>query len=335
MSSRLTKALAVVFLTLLIWTWAFLSQEKQTSFWGTLETAQTVGDEYWVHFSGNQSSFPIKLNLRGSPSKMADLERLYRAEQTAQRPQPLVFYYNPQVFGHTRSGVYTLDVQDLVRTSPTFQTLALTLVSCEPPRLDVRVEVLVQKALVVQCVDEAGLPLKAADVKPSQVTMYVRADYTGPALVTLSNQQIEAARRAPIRQKPYVNLAAGGPRRIAADEVEISLPATEQLNEYPFQPQQIGFIFSRNTQGKYRVQIENESDLRTVQIRATPEALEAYRRMRYPLLIEIRDEDATASEIPPREVIFNFPAEFVRRGQIEAAAPRTATIKLVPLQPTP
>jgi len=201
--------------------------------------------------------------------------------------------------------------------------------------MEVVVETLTEKQLVVQCLDEIGAPLKAANVTPGQVAMYVRPDYTGPAYIKLSSQQIEAARKNPIRQKPYVDLGPTGPRRIAAQEVRLSLPATEKLNEYPFQPQGIGFLFSRNTQGKYRVQLVNESDLRTIQIRATEAALEAYKKVRYPLLIEIRDEDATLTEIPPREVIFNFPPEFLRTGQIEAASPKMATLKLIALTPTP
>jgi hypothetical protein len=53
--------------------------------------------------------------------------------------------------------------------------------------------------------------------------------------------------------------------------------------------------------------------------------------MRYHLLIEIRDEDATLTEIPPREVIFNFPPEFVRNGQIAATSSHTASIRLIPI----
>lgn len=331
MPQKLTKFLAVAFLTLLIWAWAYLSLERQVAFWGTIEVAPATGLEYLVGFKGGETAYPIKLMFKGSPSKVAEMERRYRAAETDPQRERLVFYYNPQDFSHTQSNTYTLDLLEFIRSAPAYQAMALTLEACEPQRLEVRVEQLVEKQLMVQCLDENGTPLKAADVKPGQVPMYVRADYTGTAYITLSGQQIAAARKGAIVQRPYVNLGPTGPRRIANDEVRIALPAAEPLNEYPFQPQSIGFVFSRNTQGKFRVQIENESDLRTVQIRATEEALEAYRKMRYHLLIEIREEDAAMSEIPPREVIFNFPPEFVRRGQIEAALPKTALIKLLPL----
>lgn len=335
MSDTLKKFGAVVFLSLLIWAWAYLSLERQVSLWGSVELSPTAGPQYLVSFKGGETTFPVKLTFKGPPSQVTEIERRYRAAQVDPTHERLVYYYRPEDFEHTQSNTYTVDLLEFIKKSPAYQEMALTLEGCEPPQMEVQVEALTEKQLVVQCLDESGTPLKAADVTPGQVAMYVRPDYTGPAYIKLSSQQIAAARKSPIRQKPYVDLGPTGPRRTAAQEVRLSLPATEKLNEYPFQPQGIGFLFSRNTQGKYSVQLVNESDLRTIQIRATEAALEAYKKVRYPLLIEIRDEDAALPEIPPREVIFNFPPEFARNGQIEATVPKMATIKLVPLTPAP
>ena len=259
------------------------------------------------------------------------MERQCRAAQADSLHQALVYYYLPQDYGHTQTQTYTLDVLDFIRRSAAYREMALTLEACEPQRLEIAVEMLTEKQLVVQCIDETGTPLPAADIKPGQVPMYVRSDYIGPATVRLSSQQIAAARRSPIRQRPYVDLGLTGPRRYALEDVRISLPATEELNPYVFQPQSIGFVFSRNTQGRFRVQIENESDLRTVQFRATEAAYAAYQRMRHHLLIEIRDEDAALAEPFQREVMFNFPAEFIRDRQVEATSSHTAILRLVPV----
>lgn len=329
MSDRAKKLAAVVFLTLLIWAWAYLSLERQTSLQGGIELSPAAGPEYLVTFAGGAGSFPIKLTFKGPPSKISEIERQYHAAMIDPLLQPLVYYYLPLDYGHTQTSTYTLDLLELIRKSPVYREMALTLETCEPPRVEVNVEVLVEKQLVVQCIDENGAPLQAADIKPGQVPMYVRSDYTGPATIRLSGQQIAAARKSTIRQRPYVDLGPTGPRRFAPAEVRISLPAAQELNPYVFQPQSIGFVFSRNTQGRFRVQIENESDLRTVQLRATEAAYAAYQRMRHHLLIEIRDEDAGLAEIPPREVIFNFPPEFVRSGQIEATSSHTAIIRLI------
>jgi hypothetical protein len=337
MSDKIKKVVAVVFLTLLIWAWAYLSLEREVSLWGSIEVSPATGPELLATFKGGDSSFPIKLTFKGPPAKVSEIERLYRAALMDPKQERLVFYYLPQDFGHTQTDTYTLDLLEFIRTNPAYQEMALTLEACEPARLEVDVEALVKKQLPVQCLNESGTPLKAADIKPGQVAMYVQSAYTGPAYIQLSSQQIEAARKSPIRQRPYVSFGLTGPRRMSAEEVRISLPTTEELNEYPFQPQNIGFIFSRNSTipAKYRIQIENESDLRTIQIRATEEALNAYQKMRQHLLIEIRNDDANLTEIPAREVIFNFPEEFVRSGQIEATASKSATIKLVPLTPAP
>lgn len=331
-SDKTKKFAAVVFVTLLIWAWAYLSLERQVSLWGRVELSPAAGPEFLVTFQGDEDGLPVKLMFKGPPAKISEMERRYRAALMDPQHENLAYYYLPQDFGHAQGGTFTLDVLDFIRQSPTHREMALTLEACEPERIEVEVEVLVEKQLVVRCIDENGAPLPAADIRPGQVAMFVRPDYTGPATIQLSSQQVAAARRSPIRQRPYVDLGLTGPRRVANTDVRISLPATEQLNDYPFQPQNIGFVFGRNIQGRYRVQIENEGDLRTVQIRATEAALEAYRRMRYHLLIEVRDGDETLEEIPPREVIFNFPPEYVRQGQIEAASPKTAVIRLIPIE---
>jgi hypothetical protein len=331
MAEKVKKIAAVVFLTLLIWAWAYLSLERQVSMWGSIELSPAAGPGYLVAFKGGDTAFPVKLTFKGPPAQVTEMERRYRAALMDPKHERLVYYYMPQDYGHTQTNTYTIDLLEFIRKSPAYQEMALTLESCEPARVEVEVEVLVEKQLVVQCIDDTGAPLQAADIKPGQVPMYVRPAYAGPATIRLSGQQIAAARQSPIRQRPYVDLGPLGPRRTAPEEVRISLPATEQLSEHVFQPQGIGIVFSRNTLGRFRVQIENESDLRTIHFRATEAAYDAYRKMRYHLLIEIRDEDAALTEIPPREVIFNFPPEFIRTGQIEAVASKTAAIKLIPI----
>ncbi len=334
MSDKTKKILGVIFLTALIWAWAYLSLERQIPLWGTIELSPAAGPEFLVTFGdGASTSFPVKLTFKGPPAKVSEIERQYRAAIMDPLHDKLMYYYMPQEFGHTTTQTYTLDVMEFIRQSPAYREMGLTLEASEPMRLEVNVEVLTPRLLDVTCIDESGAPLPAAELQPGQVEMYVRPEYAGPAYVRLSSQQIAAARHSPIHQRPFVDFEPPGLRRTAAQEVRISLPATEQLNEYPFQPQSIGFIFSRNSTipGRYRIDIENESDLRTIHFRATEAAFEAYRRRRHHLLIEVREEDAALEEIPPREVIFNFPPEFVRNGHIEATSSRTAVIRLVPI----
>ena len=55
-----------------------------------------------------------------------------------------------------------------------------------------------------------------------------------------------------------------------------------------------------------------------ISIRATPEAKRLYEKMRYQVILEIDDSDKDAQSTEPlrRELIYNFPAEYVRRGEI-------------------
>ena len=67
---------------------------------------------------------------------------------------------------------------------------------------------------------------------------------------------------------------------------------------------------------------------------------QAYKNMRYPILIEIRDEDVLdlTKGIPPKEIIYNFPQEYVAKQAIELGDPRppkTAVIKLIPVAAAP
>jgi hypothetical protein len=147
----------------------------------------------------------------------------------------------------------------------------------------------------------------------------------------LTAQQAERARRLTVSEKPYVEISPGK-RHYAQNAVKISLPATEPLKEQVIQPK-IGYIISPTSLGKYKIELVNESDFKTIpNIRATDKAFEAYNKQRYHILVEIRDGDEALSEIPPRPVLYNFPPEFQKNGQIEAPnPPQQAQIKLTPL----
>jgi hypothetical protein len=147
----------------------------------------------------------------------------------------------------------------------------------------------------------------------------------------LTAQQIQRARRLKVEEKPYVEITPGK-RHYAQNAVRIALPATEPLKAQVTQPM-IGYIISPALLGKYKIELVNESELKTISnIRATDKAFDAYKKQRYQILIEIRNGDEALTEIPPRAVIYNFPTDFLKDGQIEAPnPPQQAQIKLTPL----
>ena len=149
-------------------------------------------------------------------------------------------------------------------------------------------------------------------------------------------------RLRPVRVRPYVEMGTQERRR-AQEEVSVTiLQETVELQERPFPtlepPRRIGYIFSDNMAGKYTVEMDPESvsQLRTIRLRATEDAWNAYRQRRYPILIEIRDEDVQNVDEPiTKDIIYNFPREYVAQKAIELggppAPPRTAIIRLIPV----
>ncbi|MCE5186023.1 MAG: hypothetical protein LLF76_07860 [Planctomycetaceae bacterium] len=337
MSGKLSKYLAVIFLTLLIWWWAFSLQLQPVSLTGTLEKLPTADPSLLVTFTGPSTNAPQRLivlralNFRGAPSKIAELRQRMRLPQNNPNRERLNFYYTPQ-----EPGTYVLDVPDYLQKTTKMAELALTLESCEPSQVTVNVERLEEKRLSVQVVDENGL-IRGANAEPAWVNVYVRPSYNEPAIVKLSAQQLQTARERPITVKPYVDMGVAGIVRDAEESVTVTLQSVQLLQSKPFQPQTIGFIISPELAGKYSIQLANEADLKSrVQLRVSEAAFAEYQKRAYHLLIEVRPGDERLPEIPPRPVIYNFPREYVAKGEIElveSTTEKTAVFKLVPVNP--
>jgi hypothetical protein len=339
MSDKLNKFLVVIFLTLLIWAWAYMKIQKPLSRSGSLEVSTSIDPGTLVMFSLNdgasyQTEIPLtSLNFKGTPSKVSDLSKRYELPPGHEDKERLDFYYDPG----ERTESYTLELLDYLQKSSKVQELALTLESCTPTQVDVKIEKLVEKELPVECVDKDGLELKGAYSDPSVVKIYVRKDYLPEsAIVVLSPQLIETAREEAVPVTPYVELGIAKVRRESQTSVQVKLRTEDRLKEFPFQPTSIGFLMSPEIAGNYKVELTNEIKLteRTL-FNATDKAMDAYKKMPFHILIEIRDGDELQPEIPPRPVIYNFPPEFVRSGEIELADElrKEAKIKIEPLNP--
>lgn len=325
MGDWIKKILGVIFLTLLIWAWAFLSLETSQPWVAVLRVAPVASSDYLITFGKGQEQIDkLQLTFKGAPTKISEMVQRYRNER-------MEFFYDPKEFGHERGGTFTMDLTDFIRRNPKVREYALTLESCMPDKMEVVVEKLVKKPLVVQCVDETGAIIKHETIEPSQIEIPVRQDFNGPALVMLTKPQMDRARKLPVEEKPYVEIVSGK-RQYAGEMVAITLPATEQLSTQPINPM-VGYIISPTMLAQYKVELINESDFKTIRdIRGTEKAFEAYKKQRFQILIEVRDGDAALPEIPPRPVIYNFPPEFVKSGQIEAPATLLpGRIRLVPL----
>jgi hypothetical protein len=92
-------------------------------------------------------------------------------------------------------------------------------------------------------------------------------------------------------------------------------------------------VLSPNLVGKYKIVLENYSELASFTVNATSEAVRAYREQPFQILLYILDEDAKNTSEQRKEVEYNFPDEFVSQGKIKLNQPAgTARFKLVPLE---
>ncbi len=355
MSDKLTKLFIVIFLTLLIWTWAFLALEKEESFRGTLVISQQSDPALLVSFSADGIDYgdeiPLKLIFIGTPDKISDLaKRSELVPQSDVDQERLAYAYNPTDEGHTETTTYTFNLFSFIQSHSKTKDLALTLKSCEIAgrpitNIEVKVEVLEKKDCKIRCLNiEDGRLVTEAEITPAIIAMYMRQGDIAEATIKLTDDQLDQARKEPVHVTPFVQLGDAG-IRLADKTVAVRLPAISSFDSKPFQTTlPIGIVMSQKLQNAYRVEIDKDSETEArsrIMLLSTEEAFEAYKATDYPLLIEVNDGDQSQDEIPPKTIIYNFPAEFMQKGQIKLADPeeaktRQVKIKLIPITaPTP
>jgi len=339
MTGRLSfrKIFATIALTILIWVWADMAQQVEFTVSNLkLTVAKSINPGLWVTFSGQPSVTIDKMVIKGSVRKIADLRQRINEGKFSRE-----FYFDPEREKMASPGDHILNLVDSLKNQDRMTQFGLTVESADPNTLTVNVVDLQKRQVAVRCFDEGQNPLKAASIEPAQVEAYIPIEREGTALeakVVLNKREIEQARLTSIEKTPYVELAPGQVRE-ASSAVKITLPVEQQrLQEYLITNVRLGFSLSANLQGKYKVELVNpEAVMGTVAIRATPEAKRAYDSMRYQVILEIDDSDRdNKSEELRKDLIYNFPPEFVRRDEIMLnQTPVQARFKLQPLNSAP
>lgn len=330
---KIKKLIVVAFLTLLIWAYAYLSLEDVVPRTGTL-FIQCSRPDLLVTFVDASEPIRLDLMLKGQASDVAEFKKRWHLPAGNPQKESLDFYYDPVDEGLTTPGTHTVNVLEFLHESEKLRLLGLTVESCNVETVEIRVQKLVDKDLIVQCRDTRGQVITHETIDPAQVRMNVLETYAGPAIVTLTDYQIAQARRTAQRVKPYITL---GSRRIEANEyVNVSLPPAEQaLKVRPFQPSRIGVLISPDLQGRFAVRLLNADELRTsTSLKATDAAMEAYDKQFFHVYVVVRDEDISADpqEGVSRPVVYNFPPDFVAKDEIQLNQdPRVARFRLVPL----
>lgn len=292
------KILVVIFITVLIWVWADLALDEKLSVSNVnINVAKSTNPKYWVSF-GNESSASASINkmvLKGPASKVTDVRRKLNDGSLV-----LEFFLNPeQTESISSPGEHTLDTLTFIRQSDQIKKLGLTVESCEPQALSVKVVELDKKSLTIKCIDEAQNAIKAATIEPKQLDAFVPKDWSGEKLIAnvqLTRREIDQARLSAVEKTPFIELAAGQIRELQRT-VKITMPPEEDLlADYTITTARLRFSLSPNIQGKYKVVVDNLDEvIRTITIRATADAKRAYEKMPYQVTLEIDDEDATAT----------------------------------------
>jgi hypothetical protein len=329
--AKVGKIALVVFITVLIWVWADRALDEHFSVpsGATLTVAKTSPD-LWVSFGDRSSIQVTKIILKGPVSKIADVKR-----GLSDGSLKLEFFLEPEQVGVSEPGEYTVDLLGMLKRNELIRKLGVTVETCQPGTVKVKVTEMIKKKLKVNCVDSGANPVTGAIVTPSEVEVSVPTDFSGTLRIQLNQREIEQARLTPVKKTPYLEIA--GRVIEAPTPVQVSTPSEQdRLQEY-LVTATLGISISPALQGKYKVEVANLSEvISPITIRATPEAKAAYEMQQIPTMtLYIVDADAKAPGPIRRAVVYNFPPEFVRTKDIELKSPKPveATFNLVPITP--
>ncbi|MBN1392168.1 MAG: hypothetical protein JW947_05125 [Sedimentisphaerales bacterium] len=329
------KIFVIVFITVLIWVWADQALDEKLPVSNVrISIAKSANPNVWVSFKNEPSVSIEKMVLKGPASKIAEVSRKINDGSLV-----LEFFLDPeQTEAISSPGERTLNVLAFLRQSDQIKKLGLTVESCKPEILSVNVVPLDRKLLTIRCIDEAQNIIKNATIEPKQLDAFVPGNWSLEKLtatVQLTRREIDQAKVAAVEKTPVVELAPGQIRDLQRTVKIIMPPEEDLLADYTITSARLRFSLSPNIQGKYKVIVDNLDEvIRTITIRATSEAKQAYEKMPAQVTLEIDDKDAASTEPLRKELTYNFPEEYVRKDEIRLnQQPVTARFRLIQLSP--
>ncbi len=326
------KIAIVIFLTILIWVWTDLDLDEELSVPRAVIRV-AYSPELLVSFNGQSEALINNIRLKGPAKKIAEVTR-----GLDDGSLELDFTLNPEREMMTTTGSRTLNVLDFLKRSDKIKELGgLTVEDCKPEIIDVDIVELVKKSLDIEFFDENGVPVKVESFNPERVDMYVPKDSRLKAQVRLTASNISQARLSGASVTPQVELAPGRiSRSTSIINVKMS-PEADSLTEYPIDAK-FGITLGLNLVGEYEpvIPTSNYNNLVSFSIFATAAAKEAYENQDFQITLIIRDGDEKRGpEVTQRrDVVYNFPEDYVRKNEIRLKGePEEAEFKLVPLNP--
>lgn len=313
MNSTVKKYILVIFITLLVWVWAYNALEKSIEVTVSITTAQTGDSDILATFD-KPIPLNVKIKIKGPSSKIADFQKLIASGR-----ENLDFVYSPQQDMKDDGETFPLVTAEWLNQTVKMKSLSLAVESAEPAMVQVTTEKLVKKELAIECFDADGIAITPDSLNPSTAEVFIKTGWVGKARIDLTATDVENAQKNYVIKKPYVQLAPGDFRY--GDLVTVKLPSTE-LDPIPFQPRNIFFAFSGNLQGQYSVKLINEGELTGMTtFKASDEAMDAYKNSAVHIIIPVLDGQENQEGVISVEVIYNFPPEYFAAGKIRLAKP--------------
>lgn len=329
MFAKIKKAALVIFITCLIWVWADLSLDKEMLDQTVTITVSKANPRLWVTIEG-KSEIQVKADLKGPVRKISEL-----SDKVNSGKEKLEAVFDPEKQNMATEDEYSLpDVQKFLAESEKFREYGLTVEAARPDKLQkIRVTELKEKTLPIKCVDETDNEITGARITPDSVTMLAPKLVMQAQVKLATAAEKKQARGGIIDKKPYIEFGSGE-IRYADTAVKVELPATqEDMKQFTISGT-LGFIFSANLAGEYKVEFTKRPEIGSITVVATQEAKAAYEQSGFEVLLEIQDDDVGKAEVT-RQVIYNFPQAFVREDKIRLKGdPADAKFRLVPVADT-
>ena len=324
MLAKIKKAVLVIFITCLIWVWADLSLDEPLNNQIIIVTASKANPQLWVTIEG-KPEVQIKADLSGPVSKIREL-----SQKVDSGKEKLDVVFDAEAQNMNAAGEYVLqDLRKFLAESKKIHEYGLGIKAARPDTLKIKVVELKEKTLPIKCVDETDTEIAGASMTPDVVTMLAPEQLTEARVKIVTLAEKKQARGGVVEKKPYIELAKGE-ARYADATIRVELPVTgEDMKQYTISGT-LGFIFSANLAGSYKVEFTKRPEIGSIPIVATEEAKAAYEEKQFEVLLEIQDDDVNKDEIS-RTVIYNFPAKYAREDKIKLKGdPAEAKFRLVP-----
>lgn len=329
MFPKIKKAVLVVFITCLIWVWADLSLDDVLEDQIITVVASRANPQLWVTLEG-KPEIQIKANINGPAGKIREL-----SQKIDSGKEKIEVIFDAERQKMEAPDDYTLqDVRKFLAESKKIREYGLGVKSATPDSFKVKVVALNEKSLPIKCFDETDTEITGARITPDIITMRATDSITIAKVKLSALAEKKQARGGVIEKQAYIELS-NGEIRYSDTPVKVELPMVqEDMKQYTISGT-LGFIFSANLAGGYKVEFTKRPEIGTIPIIATDEAKAAYEDKAFEVLLEIQDDDVNKEEVA-RTLIYNFPLKYVREDKIRLKSdPIEAKFKLVPVTQNP